>query len=159
IVARYTFMAGNDQADLWIDPVSLGNNASIPGATLTTGTASSSDASSLSYIFLNQAVVQTLWVDEVRVGTSWADVTPTTGVVPVPGPPIITQAFMDPAGFVMRGTNGSPNSTYEVDTSTDVTKSPSNWLPIATYQFNSLGNFDCTNPVSLADGQRFYRLH
>ena len=30
IVARYTFQAGNDQVDLWLDPASLGNNSTIP---------------------------------------------------------------------------------------------------------------------------------
>jgi len=48
VVACYSFLAGNDQVDLWVDPTSLGTNA-VPVATLTTGTSSSSDAASLSY--------------------------------------------------------------------------------------------------------------
>jgi hypothetical protein len=159
IVARYSFLAGNDQVDLWVDPSSLGDNGNVPSATLTTGTGSSSDASTLSYIFLNHAASQTLWIDEVRVGTSWSDVTPTGGTPPAP-PSVssIMQSFLAPEGFVLRGSGGTTNGTYYVVTSTDITATLSNWFCIATNQFDASGNFDCTNSVSPSDARRFYRV-
>jgi len=125
----------------------------VPAATLTTGTGSSSDATALSYIYLNHAASQTLWIDEVRVGTNWADVTPVDNGPPPP-PPVdfaITESFMTPVGIVLRGTGGTPNGSYEVVSATDVTSALSNWFSIATRQFDASGNFDCTNPVSPSD--------
>ena len=161
IVARYTFQAGNDQVDLWLDPTALGDNGNVPAVTLTTGTSSSSDAAALSDIFLNQAVNQTLWLDEVRVGTTWADVTPTYAGPPPPPPPsnpIVTQVFLTPDSVVLRGTGGAPAGVYEVLTSADLTTSVSNWTANVARQFDNSGNFDCTNPVSPLDVQRFYSI-
>ena len=73
--------------------------------------------------------------------------------------PSVTQAFVAPEGLVLRGTGGSPMGTYEVLSATDFTLSVSNWPALATYQFDPAGNFDCTNPISPADGQRFYAIH
>src|SRR5881296_864412 len=90
IVASYTFLGGADRVDLWVDPTSLGGT-NIPSATLSTTTGT--DGSSLSVCFLNHAVNQTIYVDELRIGTSWAGVTPTTGGSPPPSlpTPVITQ--------------------------------------------------------------------
>ncbi|HVM59823.1 MAG TPA: immunoglobulin domain-containing protein [Verrucomicrobiae bacterium] len=156
IVASYTFQSGADLVALWVDPTSLGNNSSVPSATIST--TAGSDGSSLSTIFLNHAAAQTVYLDELRVGTSWADVTPTSTAPVVSGPPVITQAFMDPTGFVVSGTNGTPSGTYYVITSANMAATVSNWFCIATNQFDSLGNFACTNPVSPADMVRFYRI-
>lgn len=159
VVARYTFQSGNDPVDLWIDPTSLGDNDNIPSATLTTGTGSSSDASALSYIFLNHAASQTLWVDEVRVGTSWADVTPTSGVVsPMSHAPYITQALMTDDGLVLSGTNGSANAAYVIMSATNVTLPQWQWTPIASNSFDADGNFKWTNAVSLGVDRKFYQL-
>ena len=159
IVARYTFQAAGDQVDLWLDPTSFGDNGSIPAVTLTTS-AGGSDAAALSYIFLNHAVSQTLWVDEVRVGTTWADVTP-TDIPPPPPPsnPVVTQTFLTPDSIVLRGTGGAPAGVYEVLTATDLATSASNWPASGAHQFDSAGNFDCTNTISLLDTQRFYSIH
>ncbi|HVM62272.1 MAG TPA: pectinesterase family protein [Verrucomicrobiae bacterium] len=161
IVARYSFLTGNDQVDLWVDPISMGDNGSVPGATLTSGTTSSSDATTINYIFLNHAASQTLWIDELRVGTNWADVTPTSGGTPIPpavSNPVITQVFLSSDACVLRGTGGAPAGVYQVLTSTDLSTSVTNWLPLAAYQFDATGNFDCTNPVSPIDLQRFYSI-
>jgi pectate disaccharide-lyase len=158
IVCRYTFLSGNDQVDLWVDPVSLGDNGNIPAATLTTGTASSSDATQIDYLFLNHAASQTLWIDEVRVGASWADVTPANGVTP-PSPALrVDDVSLVAGGLVMRGTNGSANAIYGVLTSTNLALPLEQWTLLATNAFNAGGGFICTNPVSPADPRRFYRL-
>ena len=158
IVAAYTFLAGADRVDLWVDPTSLGSTTNVPSATLTT--TSGSDGTSLAALFLNHAVNQTIYVDEIRLGTSWADVTPTTGAPPPPLPPSfsVTEAFFDPAGFVLRGVGGSPTSTYFVVASTDPSASMSTWPAIATNQFDLAGNFDCTNSVSPLEAQQYFSV-
>jgi hypothetical protein len=55
-------------------------------------------------------------VDNVRVGSTWADVTP-TGSEPPPTPtaqPRITESFLAPGGLVLRGTNGPASGVYQV---------------------------------------------
>jgi pectate disaccharide-lyase len=86
-------------------------------------------------------------------------VTPTNG--PPPGPPaipVITETLMAPDSIVLRGSNGPPNGTYYVITTTNIAATISNWFPIATNQFDTSGNFDQTNFVSPAELQRFYRI-
>ena len=160
VVARYTFLGGNDQVDLWIDPASLGTNT-IPGATLTTGTANSSDASALGYIFLNHAVSQTVWLDELRVGTTWADVTPTDGTTPPPvvtSKPVFTSIVNSPAGLVMQGTNGTANGAFDLIASATVTLPLNLWNDVSAENFDASGNFVLTNPIAPSAPQLFYRV-
>jgi len=152
VVVCYTFQAGNDRVDLWLDPSSLGNTNTIPSPTLTTGTASSSDASALSYVFLNHAVTQTLWLDEVRVGLNWADVTPTTMSPPLSTAPRFTQVFMSPAGLVLRGSNGPVNGAFDLLAAGNPFIALAQWAEVASDTFDSNGRFDLTNPVSTASG-------
>ncbi|MEY4388050.1 MAG: hypothetical protein RLY20_3333 [Verrucomicrobiota bacterium] len=160
VVARYSFLAGNDQVDLWVDPASLGTNT-VPAATLTTGTASSSDAASLSYVFLNHAVNQTVWLDELRVGTTWAEVTPTDGTTPPPSgssTPVFTSIVNSPAGLVMQGTNGAANAAFDLIASANVTLPLNQWNDVSAENFDANGNFILTNPIAPSAPQLFYRV-
>jgi pectate lyase len=160
VVARYSFLGGNDQVDLWVDPTSLGSNT-IPAATLTTGTASSSDAASLSYVFLNHAVNQTVWLDEFRVGTTWAEVTPTDGTTPPPAgnsTPVFTSIVNSPAGLVMQGTNGSANAAFDLIASANVMLPLNQWNDVSSDNFDAGGNFILTNPIAPSAPQLFYRI-
>lgn len=158
IVARYTFLAGNDSVDLWIDPTSLGTNA-IPPATLTTGAGSSSDAAALGHVFLNHAAAQTVWLDELRVGNSWAQVTPTDGSTPPPvGAPRITQVFRSGGNLVLSGTNGPAHGPYDVLSATTLALAVPLWPSIGTNTFNAAGNFLSTNPILPGEPQRFYAI-
>src|SRR5206468_10254786 len=93
------------------------------------------------------------------VGTGWADVTPWEGGPVLPASLSITATLMAPAGIVLRGTGGTPTGTYYVVSAADLSTSVSNWVAIATNQFDLAGNFDCTNPVSSFELQRFYSIH
>ena len=155
IVAAYTFLAGADRVDLWVDPGSLGSS-NAPVATLST--TSGADGSSLSVCFLNHAVSQTIYVDELRVGTSWATVTPTSGGPGPSGDPVVTQALMSGGSFIFSGTNGTANADYHVLASTDVTLPVAQWTEIASDVFDINGNFAITNPVSPSLPQQFYRI-
>ncbi len=159
IVARYSFLAGNDQVDLWVDPMSLGTNT-IPAATLTTGAGSSSDAPALSYVFLNHAAAQTVWLDELRVGNTWASVTPTDGATlpPPSGAPLITQVFRLRGNIVLQGTNGAPSGPYAVLSATSLGLAIKQWPVIGSNVFDSLGRFASTNPISSGEPVRFYAI-
>jgi pectate lyase len=160
IVVRYTFLAGDDRADLWVDPSSADYGAATPPASVgsTTG---ASDPAAIQYFAINATSGSgpVLFLDEVRIGTSWAEVTPAEGGPALPAGLIITETLMAPGGLVLRGTGGGPTGTYEVVSSTSLNTSVSNWIAIATNQFDLAGNFDCTNPVSSSDTQRFYSIH
>lgn len=166
VVAKYTFGAGagDDTVTLWVNPPTNSFNASEPAASIaasTTGNAT--DAAQLQYVFLRANSSTTSGINEVddlRVGSTWAEVTPTGGETP-PTPtaqPRITQSFLAPGGLVLRGTNGTASGVYRVLSSPSVTIPMANWPAIATNLFDASGNFDSTNPVSPADAQRFYRI-
>jgi len=75
VVVGYTFNGSGNEYDLWLDPTP-GGSQPTPDASLTTGT----DMASLSYFFLQQRNNTSnngmaWYFDELRIGTSWADVT------------------------------------------------------------------------------------
>lgn len=79
VVARYTWnaAAGDDEFALWLNPSSLGGSAPTADISTTTGT----DFADLDWFYLiqrNNASIASsvLLLDELRIGTSWADVTP-----------------------------------------------------------------------------------
>jgi hypothetical protein len=72
---------GNDQVALWLNPTP-GSSEPAPTISATTG---GSDVSTLAAFFLavpSSSTGSTNWVDEIRVGLTWADVTP--AVIPEP---------------------------------------------------------------------------
>ena len=77
VVLRYKFNPGSpDQVDLWIDPTSLGNDATMPPPTFTT-TNNANVTSFGSVGYYEQALPTVVFLDEVRVATNWSGVTPT----------------------------------------------------------------------------------
>jgi beta-lactamase superfamily II metal-dependent hydrolase len=118
IVVKYTFVAGtlNDIADLFVNPTSCPDE---PAPLVSSGTETTFDATSLAAISLRQGTTSTsptLWVDGIRVGTTWADVacgmTPTGACCAADGScSMLTQAACLAAGGAYRGdgTNCSPN--------------------------------------------------
>ena len=81
IVGSYVVNSGtaNDRADLWINPNASTFSGTAPAAHLSS-TPGSSDLSSIDRFFIRQdstsATPGTVFLDELRVGSSWADVTP-----------------------------------------------------------------------------------
>ena len=100
VVLAYKFIAGattNDEVDLWVDPIPLGNASSIPTPTLVT--TNGSDAPSLQSVYVlapSSQVTALFYLDELRVGTTWASVMPTA---PAPG----TTYNVTGGGFVCAG--------------------------------------------------------
>jgi hypothetical protein len=72
---------GNDQVALWLNPTP-GSSEPAPTISTTTG---GSDVSTLASFFIavpSSSTGSTNWIDEIRVGLTWADVTP--ALVPEP---------------------------------------------------------------------------
>ena len=163
VVMRYTFQSGNDEVAVWVDPASTSygvNPAPTTGAFAATTGGGSDMSSAITYFIIDSPGLAgpVFWIDEVRVGTTWADVTPASGSTNLTGVPIITQALLTSQGMILRGSNGPSSSTYQVLASTNITLSLSNWPSIASHSFDVVGNFDSTNPVTAGLKQQFFRL-
>lgn len=166
VVARYTFGAGSgdDTVTLWVNPSANSFNAAEPAASIAaTDTGNTSDAAQLQYVFVRANSSTTSGVnevDDVRVGSAWADVTPNGGATP-PEPtaqPRIREFFLTPEGLVLRGTNGPASGVYRIVGSPSLTIPLANWPAVATNLCDGNGNFAVTNPVPPGEAQRFYRL-
>ncbi|HEY3760449.1 MAG TPA: DUF1565 domain-containing protein [Verrucomicrobiae bacterium] len=79
-----------------------------------------------------------------------------TQTVVVPYSPVIGNAVMSSDGLVLSGAGGGSNLTYYILTATNLA-SPQ-WIPVATNQFDSGGNFAVTNSIDPTAQQTFYRL-
>ncbi len=82
VVARYTFQAGNDRVDLWVDPSSADFGAATAPASLG-GATGATEPPSLDYFQLvtSAGAGSVMFVDEFRVGRTWAEVVPAGGPV------------------------------------------------------------------------------
>ena len=72
--------------------------------------------------------------------------------------PRITTLSLSGGSLVLRGTNGAPNWTYYLLGSTNLGLPLSNWTPLTTNLFDSLGNFVLTNSINPSVPQRFYTI-
>jgi len=61
-------------------------------------------------------------------------------------------------GFILSGVGGSNSATYYVLTTTNLALPLTNWMPIATNQFDSLGSFIFTNVAQTNVPQQFFIL-
>jgi pectate lyase len=155
IVAKYAWVDGaaNDIVTVWVNPGNLGGLEDNGNKVFTsTGADGTVNAGRL---FINRG--PTLDLDELRLGTTWAAVTPTGSPVVVPQP-VITESFLVPGGFVLRGSNGPASGIYQVLNATNIFHPLNLWSSIATNQFDPAGKFDCTNAVPLSATESFYRL-
>ena len=78
----------------------------------------------------------------------------------VPGlvPPAINHVTNLGGSLVFSGTNGAPNGTYYVLTSTNLALPVANWTRVSTNAFSSSGTFSVTNAINPAVGQQFYLI-
>jgi len=161
VVVRYQFQLGADAVALWVDPSQSTyavNPVPAASATTTAGSDASSAITHVGVVSAGIAAGPEYWIDEVRVGTTWIDVTPSNVQSAPASGPVITQALLSPQGLILRGTNGSPDAAYHVLASTNITVPASSWPSIASRSFDSSGNFDSTNPVLNGAAQQFFRL-
>ena len=157
IVAKYLFGSGSgdDVVSLYINPAAGAAEPASPDVTLTGGT----DAANLLNVYLKSSSGYGIWnFDTLRVGPSWADVTPSSAGPPPSTQPRITRMRMDVSGLVLTGTNGTASGSYQVIGSPSLATPRAQWFAVANNVFDASGNFTCTNPVYPSDGQMFYAL-
>ena len=91
VVMRYVKVpGGNDRVDLWLDPTPFGNPASIPPPTISS--TNGVNGTNFNSFFVDhrkpngagQNTLSTFQIDEIRLGDTWATVTPLA--TPAPGP-------------------------------------------------------------------------
>jgi len=78
VVVKYDKSAAPTMASLWVNPASLGG--SEPAGAVTNNSGTSPFATFASICLRNNATTPKVEIDEIRVGASWASVTPTGGV-------------------------------------------------------------------------------
>jgi pectate disaccharide-lyase len=162
IVVRYTFTGTtSDTVDFWVDPASATfGAASAPAAT--GNTSGANNVASIPYfgIYAASGSGPTLYLDEIRLGTNWASVTPPNGsiVIPPASAPRFTQAALGGGQIILRGTNGTAGASYEMLSATNPVLPAAQWSIIGSNNFDSLGRFDFTNAAFAGLSQSFFRL-
>ncbi|MCS7336754.1 MAG: right-handed parallel beta-helix repeat-containing protein [Verrucomicrobiae bacterium] len=161
VVVRYTFIAsGNDQVDLWVDPPASTFGAGAPPVSLGSATGSS-DPSTLGFfhIYTPSGAGPVLFIDEVRIGTNWADVTPPGALPPVsPARPRIAHCELAAGAMRLVVTNGTPGGVFRILSSPDLGRPLAQWEPVATNTLASNGAFEWYGQVSETDPSRFYAV-
>lgn len=168
VVARYAFGpgVGDDTVTLWVNPPtnSFGGLEPTPSIAAT-NTGNTTDAAQLQYAYVRCNSSTTSGVNEVddlRVGSSWADVTPPASGVPPPAAtnaqPVITQVQLVGSQLILRGTNGVTNGVYQVLGADQISLPLATWPSLSTNQFDASGNFATTNPALSGAARRFYRV-
>jgi pectate lyase len=158
IVTKYQFgpVSGDDVVSLWVNPTTGGTNE--PTATVSFssgGDGNNSTGIGRCYIYGGCSAD----LDEVRIGATWTDVTPSASIPPPPpSNPVITNVTTTVDGFVINGSGGAPNGDYDVLSSTDLTIPVSSWPVLATDPFDSNGNFSFLDTLTGDEPQKFYAI-
>ncbi len=143
IVGSYTFntnSASDDVASLWINPVvSSFGTAQPPAATLTASSGADISSSTIhSFLVMNRDSTEPAGgvIDELRIGTSWASVTPSSGP-----PPVLNMAFVG-GNVILSWTTNAPGFGLR---STSSLASGNTWtnVPLPVYVVD--GQYTVTN--------------
>jgi pectate disaccharide-lyase len=158
VVVKYQFVANsnNDGVSLWVNPTALGGGE--PGADVSFSTGSDGNNSTgIGRCYLYGGM--TVDLDELRIGSTWADVAPSGGTTPAaPAGPCFTEVRLLPEAIVLRGTNGTASAAFAVLANADLALPAAQWPSIATNRFDASGRFDCTNPIVAGSAQQFFCL-
>jgi T5SS/PEP-CTERM-associated repeat protein len=93
-------------------------------------------------------------------GLDWTNKLSVDGSIEViaPSQPAFTSITLSGTNIVIAGTNGPAGANYSVLTATNVALPLSNWVSIATNQFDSSGNFSFTRTIVPGERQRYFRI-
>lgn len=101
VVMRYKFLATADECAMWLNPATGGADEASAVVTPILTTSGSDQSGLLSLRIESDADASgPLYLDEIRVGTTWADVTPLGG-------PVVGQKL----GFTTQPANAAPGAT------------------------------------------------
>ncbi|MDW8308060.1 MAG: immunoglobulin domain-containing protein [Verrucomicrobiales bacterium] len=155
VVVKYLFVTGsnNDVVSFWLNPATGGSEPPADLAISTGGDGNDSTGIGRCYFYGGTSTS----ADELRIGSEWADVTPSGGTPPPPVPRI-DQVFLTPEGVVVRGSNGPANGAFQLVAATSVLLPLSQWSVVATGTFNSAGECVMTNAIVPGLTQQFFAL-
>lgn len=105
VVVKYDRGASPTMASLWVNPASLGG--AEPSGAVTNNSGTTAFASFASICIRNNATTPKAQIDEVRIGTAWADVTPTGLAAPTIQASNITFSGISTTGMTPSWTNGN----------------------------------------------------
>ena len=162
LVLRYTWNpdVGDDEVALWVDPPAGSLNApegSVPAPTLTT--VSGNDVTSLSSFYfyhIGSEVVASMFLDEVRLGTTWAEVTSTQALcvaASIATPPA-SQTVNEGIGATLSCVAGGTTPTFQWQVSTN---SGASWDNVSTGLGGTSQTY-LTPPSTPADNGKQYRV-
>ena len=154
VVGSYTFNTGatnDDVSQMWINPpASAFGQANPPPANLTN--AAGGDISQIaSFVLCNRSANEPAvgYVDEIRVGTSWASVTPPAESAVTP----TLSIAQSPSTSVLSWTTNAPGFLLEQNNSV---VNPNSWSSVPGFVYIVGGNYTVTNSTSA--GPTYYRL-
>ncbi len=104
VVVKYDRGASPTMASLWVNPASLGGTE--PSGAVTNNSGTGSFATFASICIRNNATTPKVNIDEIRIGTTWADVTPTGIAAPTIQASNITFSSITTTGMTTSWTNG-----------------------------------------------------
>lgn len=161
VVLRYAFTGtATDTVDFWLNPSSATFGGETPPAT-SGNTSGGNNVAAIPYfgIFAASGAGPSLYLDEIRLGTNWAAVTPSSGTVVTPPSSVARFTFsnLSAGQVILVGSNGLANATYEVLAATNPALPLAQWTVTGNGNFDSAGSFAFTNPVGTSALQ-FFRL-
>jgi hypothetical protein len=149
IVAAYDFVAGaaNDVGRIWLNTTAIGGSEPAADATSTPGTGDLTSAARYLLRQLSTTGTPFIEFDELRVGTTWASVTPSGAASPT-----LTATALTGFGNVCINTTAGPNSftiTGTTLTTADVTVAA---LPGFSYSTTAGGTYTSTLSIPQPGG-------
>jgi hypothetical protein len=114
VVVKYDRSVSPTVASLWVNPASLGG--SEPSGQVTNSSGTGTFASFASICIRNTLNTPKADIDEIRCGTTWAEVTPSGGSSPSIA--LSDNGTQVVAGNVTQGTNNNILSTFKLDVTT-----------------------------------------
>ena len=128
------------------------------GASFNTNSVTGAGSATLTFVASNSVAPGNYILNVIGANAGLTHTTQVCLVVARANPgPKIAAAVLSANQFIVSGTNGAPDWTYFVLSSTNVALPVANWQVIATNQFDGGGNFVFTNAAP-AGGQIFYLL-
>jgi hypothetical protein len=158
VVVSYTFGVASDSAQVWINPVSLGGSPPAPTAAI-----SGTHNAALSNFLWNTPSASSgggsYEIDELRIGATYSDVTPsTTPGGGTGGDSVLRVTQMHRAGdaFTLTGKGGPASGFFETLGTGDLLRPLPEWQLDGWGTFDAGGNFTTTVPLSPGVGSRFF---
>jgi hypothetical protein len=165
VVIAYQMVTGstNDVVKIWVNPTSFGGTEPTASGTATNSLA---DLASITRFYLRQDGATTtpnISLDELRIGTTWASVTPAAAVAPTTQVSDITFSNATSTGTTVSWTNGNGNGRIiKANTVNTFTNPTDGTVPTANATYGSgeqvvyAGTGSTVDVTGLVAGQTYF---